>query len=543
MMILSLFFFCSAACTDGPTALARSPEPTVDVRAAGESVFVSSPDVAAERGMALFGSQGGRTKSVAQLPRVILDFAFPATPGRTIRVGDGDNLQRALNSAKRGDEIVLATGATFTGNFVLPEKSGTAADGWIVVRGEALNQLPPQGTRVTAAHSSLMPRIVTDNQAPAIKTEKATSGWWLSGLEVTVSPASSRTSYGLLWLGEQGRPQTSLDVVPSDLVLDRMYIHGQTTSSVQRCVSLNSARSQITDSYITECHAKGFDTQAIWGGNGPGPYKIVNNYLAGAGENIMFGGADPTIPGVVPSDIEIRRNYIHTPIAWKTTWTKKNLIELKNAARVLIEGNVLDGSWLDAQTGWAVMLKSTNQSGGCRWCRTTDVTFRKNLIRNAGGGVNIGTENNHPVDSTARRILVSENVLDNIATAPYIGDNRGFHVLGNVADVTLERNVLNGANLQAALLLDANRGGARGTVFRENVWSYGQYGVIASDHGNGTRALSAGAPGYLWSNNAFVDKPAQPGYPQGTVFAPSEASVARAATVRALVNRAIAGVQ
>ena len=41
----------------------------------------------------------------------------------------------------------------------------------------------------------------------------------------------------------------------------------------------------------------------------PYPFKIVNNYLEGAGENVMFGGADPRIKNLVPSDIEIRRNH------------------------------------------------------------------------------------------------------------------------------------------------------------------------------------------------------------------------------------------
>ena len=49
----------------------------------------------------------------------------------------------------------------------------------------------------------------------------------------------------------------------------------------------------VIDSYLSEAHVVGFDSQAICGVNGPGPFKIVNNYLEGSGENVMFGGADP----------------------------------------------------------------------------------------------------------------------------------------------------------------------------------------------------------------------------------------------------------
>src|SRR5262245_20214325 len=46
-----------------------------------------------------------------ELPRVLLDYQFPAMTGKTIEVKDGGNLQSALNKARRGDEIVLAAGA------------------------------------------------------------------------------------------------------------------------------------------------------------------------------------------------------------------------------------------------------------------------------------------------------------------------------------------------------------------------------------------------------------------------------------------------
>jgi hypothetical protein len=49
---------------------------------------------------------------------------------------------------------------------------------------------------------------------------------------------------------------------------------------------------------------------------------------------------------VVPSDIEIRGNHFRKPLSWRmedpsyagTLWTVKNLLELKSARRVLIEG-------------------------------------------------------------------------------------------------------------------------------------------------------------------------------------------------------------
>lgn len=73
----------------------------------------------------------------------------------------------------------------------------------------------------------------------------------------------------------------------------------------------------MVDSHLSEAHVVGFDAQAICGVNGPGPFKIVNNYLEGSGENIMFGGADPAIRDLVPSDIEFRGNHCFKPLSRK----------------------------------------------------------------------------------------------------------------------------------------------------------------------------------------------------------------------------------
>ena len=470
---------------------------------------------------------------VPTLPLVYLDYSMPVVTGRSIAVAAGDNLQSALNKARRGDEIVLAAGATFTGNFVLPAKSGTAADGWIVVRSQSLSQLPAQGTRVSSAHASLMPRILTSNTQPAIQTKEAASGWWLAGLEVSVSPSLKVQQYGIITLGGN---QESLEDVPQDLVLDRMYIHGQTTTNTSRCVALNSGRTQISDSYLAECHGKDFQAQAIAGWNGPGPFKIVNNMVMGSGEGIMFGGADPATPGLIPSDIEIRRNYVYTPVAWKGVWLKANLLETKNAQRVLIEGNVFDGSWTNAQTGWAIILKSENQSGRCKWCRTTDVTIRRNLIMNAGGGINIAPRTNG-ADSTTSRILITENVLEGIGVGEFTGDQRGFQILTQTSQISITKTVLSGG-YQAALVLE----GGDPASFRDNVWGRGAYGVIGANQGPGSSTISHYAPNAAWSNMTFVGA-ANGTYPAGTRWIDAEARAPLAAQIRATVRDATAGVR
>ena len=331
--------------TTGSTVAALSGGTAATTTATGTSagtalVAATVGGISASATLAVQAVQPPPTSVAQPAMPALLNFNYPTVTGKSWSVKAGDNLQTVLNNAQRGDEIVIQAGASFLGTFTLPAKSGTAANGWILVRSDKSAQLPAIGTRVTPAHASLMPKLISTNAAAALQTATSASGWWVSGIEITLDP-TLQTNYGLVLLGQSGSKQNTLAMVPSDLVLDRVYVHASPTTPTSRCITLNSARSQVSDSYIFDCHGKGFDTQAIAGWNGPGPFKIVNNTLAGAGENVMFGGSDPSITNLIPSDIEIRRNYIYTPASWKTTWTKKNLFELKNAQRLLDRGERL----------------------------------------------------------------------------------------------------------------------------------------------------------------------------------------------------------
>jgi hypothetical protein len=74
----------------------------------------------------------------------------------------------------------------------------------------------------------------------------------------------------------------------------------------------------------------------------------------------------------------------------------KNLFELKNAQRVLLEGNILDYSWGGfSQVGFGILLTPKNQAGAdgtnqCPACLVTDITIRRNLMRHTAGGMQMG---------------------------------------------------------------------------------------------------------------------------------------------------------
>ncbi len=280
-----------------------------------------------------------------ELPRQWIDSRFVPGTGRTIVVGAGGDVQAALDAAAPGDTVVLQAGATYVGNFALGEKSGA---GWITVRSSDMAGLPAEGVRVTPANAGSMPKLMTSIDYPTVRTVGAAHHWRLMGLEIGMINA---LSYGLVTLGSGS--ETSTAQLPHDLVIDRCWIHGRDGAQVQNGVRLNSASTAIVDSSIDDCHATTFESHCIGGFNGPGPFKIVNNHLGGSTIEVLFGGAVPALAGCVPSDIEFRRNLCTKPLSWRpgdpsyagTPWYVKNLFELKNAQRVLIEGNVLENNF------------------------------------------------------------------------------------------------------------------------------------------------------------------------------------------------------
>src|SRR5438874_1292458 len=76
-------------------------------------------------------SLAAQSTDVPELPHLLkTSLADTPSPGRSLVVGAGGKLQAALDSARSGDRITLACGASFVGNFVLHAKPGT---GWITV--------------------------------------------------------------------------------------------------------------------------------------------------------------------------------------------------------------------------------------------------------------------------------------------------------------------------------------------------------------------------------------------------------------------------
>ena len=149
---------------------------------------------------------------------------------------------------------------------------------------------------------------------PVIRTENGAHHYRLQFLEID---GKNQEGYETLVALGNNTTQTSTGLAPYALTLDRLFIHGDPIRGQKRCLALDSASTNILNSYFEDCKHFASDAQAIAGFNGPGPFRIDNNYLDASTENLLFGGSDPKIPNLVPSDITITRNLLTKPLGWR----------------------------------------------------------------------------------------------------------------------------------------------------------------------------------------------------------------------------------
>jgi len=436
-------------------------------------------------------------------------------------VNAGGSLQAAIDAAQPGDTILLQAGATFTGTFKLPAKGGNE---YITIRSSASDSsLPAPGHRIDPSYASLLPKIRATNNGAALRIAPGATYWRLLFLEFL--PAMSTASANLVEFGGAGSSQSTLSAVPKHLMLDRCYLHGDPSYGQRRGLALNSGDAQIVNSYFSDFKGVNQDTQAINGWNGPGPFLIENNYLEAAGENLMFGGTDPSIVNLVPSDITIRRNLISKKTAWMTqSWTVKNLIEFKSAQRVLVEGNVIENNWASGQQGYSILFTPRNQSGTAPWTVVRDVVVQNNIIRHVAAAFNVNGYDNVAVTQQTQNIEIRNNLLYDVNTRWSTPNNpspgRLAIIGGGPKNVTFDHNTVDNNGTGTIFIYGGySLTGTAITGFEvtNNLLRDNLYGIYGDKYGEGLTGLNAYCPNSVVLRNTFAGGSAK-GYPTGNDF-------------------------
>lgn len=516
----------------------------------------------------------------AQLPLVYLQTSMADTPapGSTITVNAGGNLQSALDSAACGDTILLQAGAVFSGLFKLPAKTCDDQH-WIIVRTSSPDSaLPAEGTRINPCYAgvaSLPERpaftcpAVKNVMAQLLFTGPGISGpieiepganhYRLVGLEITRALPKEK-----LWdlVSPDLSNVSDADFQASNLIFDRLWVHGTATDETKGGVHLTGVTSAaVIDSYFTDFHCISVwgsctDSQAVNGGEGSmpgGPYKINNNFLEAAGQSIMFGGGPATS---TPADIEIRFNHLFKPAFWQpgapnfvggytgNAFVVKNNLEFKNAQRVLVEGNILEHSWAGfTQHGFSVVLTPANQGGHCPDCRVTDITFRYNEITSVGGGFDIGNVRGitGAWATSGERYSIHDVLMENVSKTQYLGYGM-FAMMITSSDnellgyVSMQHNTMFPDPAGHIISVLDSVSPMPGFVFANNlvvsppepVWSAGGGDANCAATDVPLQVVSTCFPGYAFAGNLIVGSvPRYPSsdWPTGQLFTSSTNNV------------------
>jgi hypothetical protein len=451
----------------------------------------------------------------AELPREYVKSSLKDSPagGKTWAVHDAKEFKETVASASCGDVIDLQAGAVFSGTVTLPAKNCDDLH-WIIIRTSAPDSaLPAENTRLTPCYAGIAslpgrPRWNCSSTANVLaKIEFDGSGgsgplmfspganhYRLIGLEIT----ASANVYNLVeFLG------------PADhVIFDRVWMHGTAQGEAVRGILLGQSRYiAVVDSFFTDFHCIAKtgtcgDTQALAGGigDGPmGPYKIVNNFLEASGENLIFGGGGGT---ATPQDIEVRHNHMFKPLTWMkgqpgyvggkdgNPFITKNLFELKNAQRVLLEGNIMENTWGGfTQVGFGIVLTPRNP-GGCSPCKVTDVTIRYNYISHVGAGIQIANAlSNFGTALDGQRYSIHDIVIDDINGAKYNGPGELAQISVNPGAPLLQNLTIDHITAFPAHSLFviggflANSGPMKNFVFTNNIVSVGTAPVWSTGGG------------------------------------------------------------
>ena len=439
----------------------------------------------------------------------------PPTTGSTITVPAGGDLQRAIDVAVAGDTILLQAGATFAGSYVLPAKSGSS---FVTIRSSAADaSLPAAGVRISPASAGQLARVQGGVAGmPAFVTAPGAHHFRLQFLEIVNTYANN----DIIQLGDGSAAQSTLSNVAHDLVVDRCYIHGDARGGQKRGIALNSASTSVVNSYISDIKSAESEAQALGGWNGPGPYTITNNFLEASGENVMFGGSIRHVPNLVPSDIVIRQNTISKPVSWRPlNYIVKNLVELKNAQRVTIDGNVIENCWAAGQQGFAIVLTPRNQNGTAPWSVVQQVTITNNIIRHVASGIDVlGTDDIHPSRAT-NAIAITNNLLLDVSTA-WGSQGRVLLTLGG-SNVTFAHNTVFSDGLSVVY---ADAAPVQGFVFSNNIVPDNAWALMGSGAAAGNGSIAAYFPGAVVTRNVFIGGHAA-SYPAGNYFPADVAAV------------------
>ena len=199
-------------------------------------------------------------------------------------------------------------------------------------------------------------------------------------------------------------------------------------------------------------------------------------------------------------------------------WQVKNLFELKNARRVVVENNVFENNWKAAQPGYAILFTVRNQDGTCTWCVVSDVRFEYNVVRNVAAGINILGYDSPNVSAQTHAITIRHNLFERVTTS--LGGNGWFLLMGlEPRDVVVDHNTIDhdGTTVVYAYSAGSTPVAMPGFRFTNNAARHADYGINGAGASTGTLTISGYFPDGVITRN-WLPGGSATRYPAGNYF-------------------------
>ena len=288
---------------------------------------------------------------------------------------------------------------------------------------------------------------LSSNVPACTSTTLAPQGWLIEDAEVRLQ-AGYTTQQDILQMAGSGS-ETSTSQYPAHIDLRKDWFHSDWSglivgrNKVLDAFALTGNYISLLDSQCSQILEPGNDYHC-GSAEGPGPYKVVHNWLEGSASGCVSAGgttgAGPSVFGLIPfSDSEFRRNRCTWPYAWLGQMTvpsgnsvysgqsldKKNIVEQKTLQRAVFKGNYFehtDGS--GGQQGplgdWNVRNSSVG-FGTYYQATITDLAITDNIFRSSCEGFetdksSASSGNGGGVSNGVYRMLFANNLIYAVST-------------------------------------------------------------------------------------------------------------------------------
>jgi hypothetical protein len=436
-------------------------------------------------------------------------------PPPVVRVAPGDNIQGALDQlAVNQGGVLRCQPGVYKVNLRWPYPIDDPAHA-VTITSDTEN-LPSMGTRITPEYEpGLASFYPLDPLQPTLAIKNRAALLRLDGVAFGPSSDPART---LITIGGDKRGMTSLADAPHNFVFRHVLMHGDPVIGQGRGIAANGIGIELRDSHLDHFGIdKGIktDAQAWCAWNGAQQHRLINCYLGGSAENVLYGGADAADESLMPRDIRIEGCDLVKRLEWKDRpWNIKCLLEFKTGADIQVVDCHLENCWAGQawDSGVAVSVKSANQENGNPWTRVENFLMARCVITHVGSYLNVTGRNDGPYLSQIARNVRIERVLGYRRDQP----GKGYGVTCNDGPADLVVDHCTFVDIGSSFL-DITAGDATwqptGLRFTNSIVTQGAYGL---------HSQYARPDDLVVTGNAIEKNPARAvSYPPGNVQLPA----------------------